>query len=275
MKLLYCGTAAYEGIPAPFCSCTACKNARENGGKDIRFRTQMIINDDLVVDFPPDAYLHFIRYGIDYSKIKNLLITHCHSDHLYVEDLGIRRKGAAVLSDNSVLGVYAGEKGVAHIKHWLGDNIEEIAQIRLHELKAWEMFVADGYKITPIPARHDPYSSPFIFIIQKDEKAIFYANDTGPLPEETYEKIARLGIQLDLFSADCTMMENIPSISHLMLSEVVEMERKLRAKGCLKDSCKTVITHFSHNSYVSHARLEEAVKPYGFIVAYDGLILNI
>ena len=82
MKLKYLGTAAAEGFPAVFCNCQYCREARELGGKNIRTRSQSLINDDLLIDFPPDTYHHFLTQSIEGDKIKYLLITHAHSDHL-------------------------------------------------------------------------------------------------------------------------------------------------------------------------------------------------
>ncbi len=61
MKLQYLGTAAAEAIPAIWCNCEVCQNARKMRGKDIRTRSQVLINEDLMVDFPPDAYMHMLQ----------------------------------------------------------------------------------------------------------------------------------------------------------------------------------------------------------------------
>ena len=46
MKFHFLGTAAAEGIPALFCECAVCKEAREKGGRFIRTRSQALIDDD-------------------------------------------------------------------------------------------------------------------------------------------------------------------------------------------------------------------------------------
>ena len=71
MKFHFLGTAAAEGIPALFCECAVCKEAREKGGRFIRTRSQALIDDDLLIDFNPDSYMHFLRYGIDAVKIRH------------------------------------------------------------------------------------------------------------------------------------------------------------------------------------------------------------
>jgi phosphoribosyl 1,2-cyclic phosphate phosphodiesterase len=51
-------------------------------GKNLRARTQTLINEDLLVDFHDDTYLNGQRFGLDLTKIKYFLITHAHCDHL-------------------------------------------------------------------------------------------------------------------------------------------------------------------------------------------------
>ena len=63
MKILYMGTAAAEGWPALFCSCPICTQARDHGGKNLRTRTQALLDGSLLIDFPPDTYSHALRYG--------------------------------------------------------------------------------------------------------------------------------------------------------------------------------------------------------------------
>ena len=45
MEFTYLGTAAAEGWPAVFCRCKYCLEAQRLGGKNIRTRSQAIINE--------------------------------------------------------------------------------------------------------------------------------------------------------------------------------------------------------------------------------------
>jgi glyoxylase-like metal-dependent hydrolase (beta-lactamase superfamily II) len=82
MNITFLGTAAAEGFPAVFCNCGYCREARRLGGKNIRTRSQTLINDDLLIDLPADTYSHFLYNGICGDTIRNLLITHSHADHV-------------------------------------------------------------------------------------------------------------------------------------------------------------------------------------------------
>ena len=66
MKLTYLGTAAAEGWPAAFCNCDGCRAARRLGGRNIRTRSQALVDDALLLDFPCDAWLHALRQGLDF-----------------------------------------------------------------------------------------------------------------------------------------------------------------------------------------------------------------
>ena len=87
MKIKYLGTAAGEGIPALLCNCDICKRSRDLGGKNLRARSQALIDDTLLIDMPPETYTNFHRYNIDLLNIRYWLITHTHIDHFYDEEL--------------------------------------------------------------------------------------------------------------------------------------------------------------------------------------------
>lgn len=87
MKFRYLGTAAAEGWPAVFCNCDHCHRAKKAGGRNIRTRSQALINDDLLIDFPSDSYHHALHCGLDFSACRYLLVTHSHTDHFSPTDL--------------------------------------------------------------------------------------------------------------------------------------------------------------------------------------------
>lgn len=37
------------------------------------------MNDDLLLDLPPDNQYHSLLYGLDLGKVRALLVTHSHS----------------------------------------------------------------------------------------------------------------------------------------------------------------------------------------------------
>ena len=58
MKLKYLGTAAYEGVPSLFCNCRVCRLSQKLGGRNIRSRSQALVNGELLLDFNADTVRH-------------------------------------------------------------------------------------------------------------------------------------------------------------------------------------------------------------------------
>lgn len=93
MKLTFNGTAAAEGFPALFCECRYCQKARELGVKNIRTRTSCLIDDQYLIDFPPDTYMHVLYGKLKLSKIRHIIVTHSHEDRSYDRESKTCRTG--------------------------------------------------------------------------------------------------------------------------------------------------------------------------------------
>ena len=81
MKLTFLGTAAAEGMPALWCECPTCAEAKKLGGKEIRRRCSYLLDGDTLIDFGPDAFWQSIEFNIDLTAIDRIVFTHAHSDH--------------------------------------------------------------------------------------------------------------------------------------------------------------------------------------------------
>ena len=77
----FLGTGAAEGIPAPFCRCEVCNEARRLGGKNIRLRSSFRLSEKIMIDLGADAVVQAMRCG-DLTDIEHVLVTHSHDDHL-------------------------------------------------------------------------------------------------------------------------------------------------------------------------------------------------
>lgn len=277
MKIKYFGTCAAEGFPGMFCSCETCEKARKAGGKNIRTRSQSLIDSKILIDFPADTYMHVINYGLDLRDIKTCLITHSHEDHLYERDFYYRTYGFSYMKDESKkepLHIYASDRSGMRIRSFLAGNRQDERDpnsIRVHTVKEYEPFEVEGYKITPIPADHDITTQPLNYIIEKDGKALFYAHDTGYFPDKTWKKLERLGICFDFVSLDCNnVLERGSTRNHLSLYMCTRVEERLKRIGCANDKTVFCINHFSHNGRLIHDELVPVAKEYGYEVAYDG-----
>ena len=269
MKVKYLGTGAAEGWPGVFCSCRACREARDRGGKNIRTRSSALINDSLMVDFPPDSYCHIINYGLDLSKLKHLVITHSHQDHFYIDDLKLRKPVFAHLEDDSVLNIY-GNKAVAGIMAEILDDNSILKQyLNFHYIPPFETFRTDDMMITPLLASHDRKEDCYIYIFEdKDGKRMLYGNDTGIFPEETWDYIGRF--RFDLVSLDCTSGPLQEGTYHMGIPDNIRIKERMLQMGSADKDTKFVITHFSHNGGLLHDQLVEAAKPMTLMLPMTG-----
>ena len=84
-----------EGVPAGCGKCEYClwlraRRAAGTAGREVRSRSQVILDGELSIDFPPDAYSHSLAYGVDLPAVKYLLVTHSHMEHFYAHDFILR-----------------------------------------------------------------------------------------------------------------------------------------------------------------------------------------
>ena len=276
MRIQYLGTAAAEGIPAIFCECDTCKKARSLGGKNIRTRSQAIIDDGLLIDFPPDTYMHFLQYNLPLAKIKHCIITHSHADHLYPNDLQMRKNGFSHLSDvEEPMRFYAGESGYESVKAIVEQyGMTEVEPVLI---KPFESFDAGGYQVTPLRASHAPHTSPVVFLIEKDGKTLLYSNDTSDYPEDTWDYLQNNPRICDLVSLDCTEADKpIHYVGHMNLERCVAMRERLLRIGMADEKTVFVLNHFSHNGgHVTYEEFVSIAEKCNFIVSYDGMNIKI
>jgi len=275
MKIKFLGTAAAEGIPALFCKCEICENARKKGGKEIRTRHQAIVDDKLLIDFNGDTYMHILNHGLDLTKVHSCIVTHSHFDHLNVADLWCRCRTIANNIEEIPFSMYLTESGYNMVNEFIDKYKEPIeGRVEANKITAFEEFKTEGYTITPLRAKHDPNSTPVIYIIEKDGKTLFYSCDTAVYYEETFEYFKNCKKHFDLIAIDCTgglMPQNKNEMSHMCFEDNLYVLDKLAEFGLRDENTKVVMTHISHNAHTTHEQLVKAAEEKGFFVAYDGM----
>ena len=271
MKLKFLGTAAYEGIPALFCNCDVCRKSRELGGRNMRSRSQALVDEDLLLDFPADTLWHTHRFGLDWQKIRYCLITHDHSDHLYPED-AIQADPAFTHGHNG-LHFYSAQAGYDHLNNKLGDSTKKLIKISLVE--AGKKFTAGDYEVLPLWADHDSSSSPVFYSIRKGNKKLLYAHDTGWFPDASWDLLKKEGGVFDLISLDCTggLVGGGWTRGHMGLETNLKVIERLRDEKLIDDKTVIVANHFTHNANTYDELIVEG-KKHGVIISYDGMEMD-
>lgn len=277
MKLTFLGTAAAEGWPALFCECEGCKNSRITKGKNIRTRSQSLINDDLLIDFPPDTYLHALNYGFDLNKVTDIIITHAHEDHLYMSDLANRQDGYCPIRPAHMLNLYGNDTvqeeydKCVKIKY----NSSMPSVVSMTELTEYKPYKVSSYTVYPMLADHNDSEKCFIYLVVDDKgKTLLYAHDTGYLRDDVWEFLK--SFKLDLVSLDCNHGKEDSNRNHMGMDCCGKVKDRLIKEGYATTATKFVVNHFSHNCrYVDHNEIEAAASEYGFLVSYDGFSIEV
>lgn len=270
MRIHFLGTSAAEGFPGIFCRCPHCAKARQLGGRNIRTRSSVIIDQQLKIDFPPDTLHHVLRDNIDLGLVRDLFLTHSHLDHLRAEDLAMRLPVYAHGMDHP-LRVYGHDLPLRMCRDAVGPGTEEHLVFR--RLVPFETVDTGSARVTALPANHDANETCLLYLIEKAGKRLFYGHDTGLLPEATWEVLEQT--ELDLAILDCTN-GNLPFTgSHLNIAAVLDIRDRLVRSSSLTPAGKVLVTHFSHNIGLLHDDLRAIFDPEQILVAYDGMMLDI
>lgn len=280
MRIKFLGTAAAEGIPAIFCNCSTCLDAIKLGGKNIRKRSSIIIDDKIVIDFTNDILHHIEKYGVDYSRLEYLLITHSHSDHFNYYDLENKLEPYAN-EGNPKLNIYANQACLDvmnEFKKDLGKDESFKERFSLNLIQGFQSFMIEDYKITPLPARHSTVYKDeqcAIYVIEYKGKRMLYGLDSGYYFDSVLEYLSNH--YFDLFIMDCTggHAKYPEKTCHMNLEQNEKLVHMLKANGALDDKSIIISNHFSHNGHTVYDRDKDMFKSKGLIMSYDGMEIEV
>ena len=287
MKLTFLGTGAGETYPGYWCECPHCTYARKHRGKNLRTNSSMVIDEELLIDIGPSCFDNATRFGVNLSKLKTLLVTHPHEDHLYPQHLRWRntdesllpltyvekmRHGGPRFTDIPQLNIY-GKSFVMETLRKSLDDMEEL-KINLHEIKEGKEEKTDGYRILPVRGNHGSQQGfSHSYIIQKDEKTVLYALDSGSYDEDQFALIQE-------YQYDAVIMEGTTGLNeqyggHMCLVNNIRIRDRLKENKCLRENSRFLLTHLSPHWCPPHDWYESIVASEGLELAYDGLQIEI
>ncbi len=256
----FMGTGAGCGVPAFFCNCPACEEARSNprarrGDCGVMVRGQKTV----LIDTPPDTRHQLIRE--DVRNIDKLLYTHAHFDHVgglgeleYLVQL-VRKEPLPTYGSVPTL------ESLCREFHYMTYCLD------LNELDPFAMVEIDGVSYTALPVTHAPGT--YGYLIETEETRLFYASDTGKLPPETAERIRGV----DIMALDATFWKkNWSPEAHHSVQETIE-------EGLSLDAGTLYLTHLAmhYDEPITLVQLEEYLAQYGGRVrpAADGLSIDL
>ena len=286
MQVTFLGTGAALAMPSPFCTCHVCMDARRVGGKNLRRRSSIIINDDLLVDIGPDLATASFEHGLSLAGINVCLQTHAHEDHLDVEFIISRHTEYGTVVANGLLFVGSSETlravdGIVGQRSSYGSILDPNTQTALKMnvlcVVPYETCMVGNYRVTGIPANHGTAQGSLLYSIEQENHAVFYGTDTSVLSEQVWEHLLLFGTRYDLLVLDHTYGIGLDSrpADHLGSGDVIAHGDRFRESGLLKDNGIVYATHISHEGNLEHDELDEYAVRRGYRVAFDGLRLSL
>ena len=258
-----------------FCNCDCCRTARQRGGKDLRTRSQSLINDDLLIDFPPDTLSHFQQNGLRGDTVETILITHSHNDHYYWKDMRLHGSYYAYNMQKEKIRVVCPQNVYEDLTEQLKTvNAKITDTIEVIQAEPCVPMSLGRYRVTPLRANHASGQNALFYVIEDGEKTLLYAHDTGYFYDEVLEFIQKENFRFDFATFDCTHAQTPCSNEkkHMGLDTVERLCARLREMGALDGHTVVYVNHFSHNGNPLHSEMEEKAAAFGAKVAYDGCI---
>jgi len=283
LKIKFLGTASAHSSPLPFCNCKMCKMSRKFAGKDLRKRSSILINEDLIIDLGPDFMSSAFIHGVDTAKIRYVLQTHSHSDHFSACHLITRIAGYAT-ENVKPLSLYASPLCIQNMSEQLGReeygaNLFEMEWLdklamNVNEVRYCEEFQCDSYFVTAFNANHDDKNGSSIYLVADNSCKLFYGLDTNGITEETFNYLEKKHICLDIVVLDHTYGCDVKADDHLTANRFIETINQLKNKNIIGQNTKIFASHISHEGNLPHDEFIVFAEKYGYSVAFDGLVVS-
>lgn len=229
---------------------------------DARRSSALLVEDTILIDCGEHTLNSLDILGIDYNQITDILITHTHDDHFNEKHIEKIAKNRHV-----------------PLRLWLREDAEisDISNTELIKMKPFEKYeLSNGLFVSPLISNHDPKAFPQHFLLEKDDKKIFYGCDGAWFLTDTYNYLNNKNLDLMILDATVGDYEGDYRMSeHNSIPMIRLMLPSLKNNHTINEKTKIVLSHIAPSLHKSHSETVEIAKGFGAEVAYDGLIMEL
>lgn len=263
MRVVLLGTGAADGWPNPFCRCASCAAAAADGP---RAQSAALVDDTLLLDCGPEAPRAAVRLGHRLDRVRHVLLTHGHPDHVGPAALLYR----SWVRGDAPLDVWGPAAALDLCRDWVGPDT--VDTVRLHPVQAGAELDLDGHRVLALAGAHE-VETLLWQVSGPDRHRLLWATDTGPLPAETVASLS--GTALDLLLLEETFGDVTDhGTGHLDLASFPRELARLRAVGALTERSRMVPVHLGHRN-PPPAELARRLAAWGAELLPDGAVLDV
>ncbi len=209
-------------------------------------------NKYFLIDCPGSVSYKFLQLGLDFTKIKNIIITHHHPDHLY----GIISLIHTQAFQNKILNIFSNNPSVKIIKKLVKlFDLDKSCYPLINYFNVYKktFFIEiPGLKIQAIKNLH--CSESFGIKVFTNKKSFFYSSDTSFSPT-----ILKSAGNIDLIIHDCTasksFFEKHPSLYKM---HTCSLEHADYLKD--KPNIKLIPIHFLYINKDEESKVKKELK---------------
>lgn len=265
MEILLLGTGSADGWPNPFCRCASCRWAADAG--EIRAQTAALVDDVLLLDCGPEAPRSAMRHGRSLAGVKHILFTHGHPDHVGPAALLMRHWTGTT----EPLDVIGPPSALDQCEHWVGPD----DPVRFIPVRAGDEIEVGDYRVRALAADHgaDIGGDAVLYDLKSVDGRIFWATDTGPLPEQTHSSVA--GAAFDAVFLEETFGNYTDhGTEHLDLPAFEATVDRLRDSGAIIEATDVIAIHLSHHNPIG-PELTAVLSDSGARPGRDGEVVSV
>ena len=263
LELVFLGTAAAITLPAFFCTCTTCEDARKNPeNRRTRSAVALLGKEISLIDVGPNIENQLEREGI--RTVDNIFVTHWHYDHIG----GLLGFGEPVsISKWGIIDLYGTEDVTERIERdyfWLKN------WFNLHTVKVGDSIQTADASWTVVKTEHTKHSVGYV--VDAGTRFAYLVDGVVP-PPETVKELSGL----DLLITEGTMDFLDVDWKNFKIDDAVAFWRETGIPEC-------ILTHVSCHGW-ENDRLVAGMTPEerevyvsnhpGLRIAYDGMRLSI
>lgn len=263
LELVFLGTGAAITLPAFFCTCTTCEDARKNPEyRRTRSAAALLGKEITLIDAGPDIEFQLEREGI--RKVDNIFVTHWHYDHIggllgFGEPISISKWGIINLYGTKDVTEYI-EREYGWLMKWFN----------LHTIKVGDMIQTGDASWKVVKTNHTQHSVGFV--VNARTKFAYLVDGIVPPPETVKELTG-----IDLLITEGTMDFLDEEWHNFKLDDAVAFWKQTGIPEC-------ILTHVSchgwENGELVAGMTPDERKEYvsnhpGLMIAYDGMRISL